>query len=228
MPVFISTEETMTRTRIGVLALLAVLSALTTGCALNRSEVKLTGPGAETAAPATGRVVAIRSVKDERVFVDKPSDPSVPSLGEEGASKSSAEIKGRAFGRKRNTYGMALGDVLLEPGNSVEKVVRENLGAALRAEGFQVRDAATAGANALLLDVRIRKFWAWVTPGFWAVTIDAAIETDVTPSGMATAPIAVHATHSSMAVTDGVWVEVVDKALLGYRTQAAAAVRGWR
>jgi hypothetical protein len=42
-----------------------------------------------------------------------------------------AEVKARAIGRKRNTYGKALGDMVLEGGQTVEGVVREYLVIAL-------------------------------------------------------------------------------------------------
>jgi hypothetical protein len=216
----------MTRKNFGALGALLV-AALLAGCATSRSEVKLASPGAESAAaaPTTGRVVVIRNVTDERIFQDKPSEPSTPSLGGDGASKSAPEVKARAIGRKRNTYGMALGDVLLEPGRTVEGTVRENLAAAFRQAGFQVRDSATAGA--LVVDARIRRFWSWITPGFFAVTLQTVIETDLAAPGHS-ANVNVVATNSSMAPTDGVWIESVDKALQQYREQAASKVSGWR
>src|SRR5690349_18122740 len=148
----------MIRINAGALGAIVAAAMITAGCAVGRSEVKLASPGAEAsqAAPATGKVVVIRSVQDERRFEDAPKDPSTPSL-DGGASKASADEKSRAIGRKRNTYGMAMGDVLLESGTSVEKAVRDSLAAAFRDAGFQVRDSATPGA--LVVDARIRKFW---------------------------------------------------------------------
>ena len=191
-------------------------------CATSRSEVKL---GAPAAAPAeqTGatRFAVIRSVKDERVFEEAPVDPSVPSLGFEGAAQATDEIKARAIARKRNTLDMAMGDVLLQKGQTVEDVVRDNLTAALRQAGYQVRSADNAGPSALIVDVHIKQFWAWVQLGFWALTFKANISTSLDLSGTASAStITVHAEDSGQVATDSAWVRVVDRALDAYRSQA--------
>lgn len=205
-----------------------VAVAVLSGCAATRSEVKLSSPGATAAGPATGRVVVIRSVKDERVFEESPREPSTPSLGSGGAAAAPAEVKARAIGRKRGAYGMAMGDVLLEPGKNVEAVVRENLAAALTQAGFQVRDRAGGGASPLLLDVRVRKFWAWLTPGAFAMAIEAVIETDIAAAGAAPVSVSVRHRDTSMLVTDEEWIRQIDKALQEYRAQAASKVGGWR
>ncbi|MGZ5096927.1 MAG: hypothetical protein ACXWG9_02510 [Usitatibacter sp.] len=216
----------MNKRMLGALAAMAAMAAaaaLTTGCATSRSEVKLSSPGAAMSGSGTGKVVVIRSVKDERVFEQAPHEPSTPSIGLEGTSQATAETKARAIGRKRNTYGQALGDVMLEPGQTVEKVVRENLAAALNQAGFQVKSAESAGANPITLDVRIKKFWAWLNPGFWAVTVSADVATDITASsGGGTNTVSVHAEDKRQVVTDGAWIELIDKALQDYRAQAAA------
>ena len=208
------------------MAVLAV--AVLSGCAATRSEVKLSSPGAAASAPATGRVVVIRSVKDERVFEESPREPSTPSLGSGGAAAAPAEVKARAIGRKRGAYGMAMGDVLLEPGKNVEAVVRENLAAALTQAGFQVRESASGGGSPLLLDVRVRKFWAWLTPGAFAMAIEAVIETDIAAVGAAPVSVSVRHRDTSMLVTDEEWIRQIDKALQEYRAQAASKVGGWR
>ncbi|HUQ29011.1 MAG TPA: hypothetical protein VM051_10475 [Usitatibacter sp.] len=214
--------------RTWVLAAVIVASGLVSGgCAVGRSEVKLGSPGMEAPAAAGGKVVVIRSVKDERVFEQSPRDPSTPSLGGEGAASASAETKARAIARKRNTYGMALGDVVLEQGKTVEVVVRENLSAALRKAGYDVRDAAGAGAAPIFIDARIRKFWAWFTPGAFMITLRANIETDLTVSGgNPPVNVSVSSEQSGMFGGDGMWIEVVDKALQQYRDQAASKTAG--
>lgn len=219
----------MTRTRSWlVVVLVALAGLLADGCALSRSEVKLSAPGADAGATSSGPVVVIRSVKDERTFEQAPREPSTPSLGGEGGtSAASADLKSRAIGRKRNGYGQALGDVVLEPGKTVEGVVRENLAAALRKAGYSVREAGSAGVSPIFLDVRIRKFWAWLTPGFWAITLRANVETAITISGGNPAvDVSVTAEQSGMAATDTSWIEVVDNALRLYREQVATKMSG--
>lgn len=202
-------------------AVLGVCAAMA-GCATSRSEIRLSSPVAmssSTAAPS-GRTVMIRSVKDERAFEQAPRDPSTPSLGFGGADQASAELKSRAIGRKRNTYGKGLGDVLLQSGQTVEGVVRENLAAALEHAGYQVKSEDAAGPSPLVMDVHIKQFWAWFQPGFWSITLNTNIVTDLDLSG-ATSPttISVHTEDSRQAATDSAWMEVVRKALDDYRAQ---------
>lgn len=210
----------------GAAALLFV-SALLGGCATSRSELKIAAPDATSSTPVTKqRAVVIRSVRDERQFAEKPADPSVPSLGSGGVTAASDAVKARAIGRKRNGFGMALGDVLLDDGQTVTGLVRDNLSSAFRQAGYRVApDAASAGASPLLVDVRIRKFWAWFTPGMMTITLAAHIETDVVISDAGTTTmVSVKATDDRMAATEGAWAEIVQKALAAYRAEAAKKV----
>lgn len=202
----------------GVLAAGLLAMAVLGGCATTRSEIALSAPVA--AAPATGKPVVIRSVKDERVFEQAPRDPGTPSLGFEGAAQASAETRARAIGRKRNTYGQALGDVLLQPGQTVEGVVRENLSAALQQAGYRVVAEKDAGGSALVADVRIKQFWSWLQPGFWSITLHTAVTTDVDFSGRPQT-IRVKTSEGLQVATDGNWIEAVGKALAAYRAEAA-------
>lgn len=207
-------------------AALLVASAVLGGCATSRSEVKIAAPDAAAPAAVTKtRAVVIRSVRDERQFMEKPADPSTPSLGMEGGGDA---VKARAIGRKRNGYGQALGDVLLQDGQTVTGLVREHVGAAFRQAGYRVApDVASAGADPLLVDVRIRKFWAWLNPSFWAIATHANIETELQVAGAGAATtISGRMSESRQVVTDSVWVELVDKALASYRIEAAQRLAG--
>ena len=209
-------------------ALLCV-SAVLGGCATTRSEIKLSTPAATPAPQATtgGRTVVIRSVTDERVFEQAPSVPSTPSLGFEGAQKASADVKARAVARKRGGFGQAMGDVLLENGQTVVALVRENLSTAFQQAGYRVADESAAGSAPVVVDVHVKQFWAWFQPGFWAITLNANIETRLDISGAA-APttVSVHVENSGLAATEGAWLEILDKALVAYRTQAASKLTG--
>jgi hypothetical protein len=191
------------------------------GCATTRSEIKLNSPtSAQTAVPTTGKLAVIRLVKDERQFEQAPKDPSVPSLGFGGASQATAETKLRAIGRKRNGYGKAMGDVLLQDGLTVESVIRENLAAALRQAGYQVVEPSNARPGALIIDVHIKTFWGWINPGFWSITASANIATDLDIASKTGAThVAVHYQDSRQIVADGTWVEVIDKTLQAYRAE---------
>jgi hypothetical protein len=204
---------------------LALLScAALIGCATSRSEIKLSSTAAAEAPPAqaTGKIAAIRIVKDERIFEQAPEEPSTPSLGFEGAAKATAETKLRAIGRKRNTFGQAIGDVLLQDGQTVEGVVRESLAAALRESGYQLAEPTNPPPAAMVIDVHIKTFWAWLNPGFWSITANTSIATDLDIADRAGAlAISVHYQDSRQFVTDSTWIEVIDKALQAYRVEAA-------
>lgn len=210
--------------------LLAVcLCAALAGCATSRSEIKLQSPvvSPATTAAGTGRVVVIKSVTDERVFEQSPSDPSTPSLGFGGADNASTQVKSQAIGRKRNGFGKALGDVLLQQGQTVQDVVRTNLSAALEQGGYQVKSQAEAGANPVVLDVRIKKFWSWFQPGFWAITLHSNIATELQVEGGG-APIQVeaHAEDKRQMATESAWMEITQQGLDHYRAEAAKSVVG--
>lgn len=209
------------KNRLGVIVL--VSCALLAGCATSRSEVKLNSPApvsAEANVPANAPTAAIKVVMDERRFEQAPSNPGIPSLGSEGSASASAEVKARAIARKRNGFGQAMGDVLLQDGQTVETVVRDNLTTALRQAGYRVVDVASATEQTKVLEVRITQFWAWVQPGFWALTMHGDIETSLASSN-ASEPttITVHHTESRQLATDGTWIEVVNKALEKYRAE---------
>jgi len=174
--------------------------------------------------PSKGQVVVIRSVKDERAFEQAPSDPSVPSLGLEGTSNASDELKSRAIARKRNSFGKALGDVVLENGQTVVGTVRDNLSVALRQAGYDVKGPDYTGPTHMYVDVHVRQFWAWFQPGFTALTLNMNISTDLELVGRAGPPttVKVHAEDSRQMATEGAWLDIVNKGLAEFRTQATA------
>jgi len=216
----------MFRLNAGPWAALAAVAMITTGCAVGRSEVQMDAPAAAAqAAPSKGKVVVIRSVKDERRFEESPSSPSMPSL-DGGASKASADEKARAIGRKRNGYGMALGDVLLQPGRTVENVMKDSLAAALRDAGYDVRDSG--GAGAIFVDAHIKKFWSWVTPGFAQVTIEGTVETELTASGNPPLKVTGYAKDGGLAITDSKYTDILKAALEKQRQELTAKAQGWR
>lgn len=202
---------------------LLAFTVLAAGCATSRSEVTLASPDKGGYQVTKRTVVLVRSVKDERVFEEAPSDPKIPSLGHEGTSNASADIKARAFARKRNGFGKALGEVLLDKNQTVSSVVSDNVVAAFRQAGFRTTtDPREAGASPLVVDVHIKQLWAWVVPGFWSIGLYANITTDLnTTKSPSPVVVDVHKERGAMAVTDGSWVGILDEALKDYRAQVA-------
>jgi len=204
---------------------LLFIGAILGGCATSRSEIRLPSAAAATApqTTTTGRTVVIRSVKDERVFEQAPSVPSIPSLGFEGALKASDDVKARAVGRKRGGFGKALGDVLLENGQTVVGLVRENLTTVFQQAGYRVANESAIDPTVLVVDVHVKQFWAWFQPGFWAIKLHAHIETDLDVSGAhSPTTVSVHVEDSRQMATEGAWLQIVETALIAYRTEAAS------
>ncbi|PXX40235.1 flagellar biosynthesis protein [Undibacterium pigrum] len=209
---------------------LLLVSAILTGCATSRSEVKLstttaTTQSAEAISASNGRTVYIRSVRDERVFEEAPKEPSTPSLGYEGGKGSPELIKAKAIARKRNTFGKAMGDVLLGEGQTVTSVVKSDLRNALVKAGYRVEEIDASRPDMLVLDVHIKQFWAWFQPGFWAIKLNANIETVIDVSGFSSTTVSVHTEDSRQVATDSAWIEAVDKGRKAYEAEATLKLK---
>lgn len=151
--------------------LVAVLAALPmiTSCATSRGTLALDVQS--SANPNSGPTVQIVSVTDQRKFELKPSSPATPSLRD--GQIHDQELTTRAIARKRNGYGMALGDIVLEDGSDVETLIRNIVTQSLRQAGYRVLEADPShSGQAVPLEVEIEKFWAWFQPGFWAAHLE--------------------------------------------------------
>ncbi len=203
--------------------LAAALILSLAACATSRSELRVASPppapvGVKAAPDAPA--FRIREVIDARRFEQAPGDPSIPSLGFGGAAESPDAIKARAIGRKRNTYGKALGDVLLEEGQTVTGLVAQNLAAALERAGYRVEQSPDAPARNI--DVRITQFWSWFQPGFWSIKLHSRVATELTVDSAQPVSIEAAATESRQAATEKAWLEIVDQALAQYRSEVVA------
>lgn len=207
-------------THIGFMAILTA-TILVTGCASNRSEVTLAmeKPSSSVTAQKNGRQIAVSVVVDERVFVDGSDDPSKPSLGFEGSAGTSAEMKARAIARKRNTFGKAMGDVVLQDGQSVSKIMREATEHGFADAGFSIIPAADGKSDVAMVEVRVKQFWSWMTPGFWALTFENKVETLVSVKGKSSTTISAYAQDSGQMGTDGAYVDIAMKGLSDYRAK---------
>ena len=203
---------------------LALTAGLLGGCATSRSELSIATPASATAprlANPNAPTAVVRVVKDARMFEQKPSEPSTPSLGFEGSDKATFEIKQRAVGRKRNSFGMALGDVLLQQGQSVEGLVRDSITEALRESGYNVVAGGAVTTPSMEISADIKKFWSWVQPGFVAITVKSEIAVDLTVSSKTgVTPVSVSVEDPRQFVTDSAWLEAIQKALAAFRAQA--------
>lgn len=161
---------------------LLISSVVGSGCATNRGilDIRTTLPQQ----PSSGEAVTIARVTDQRIFELAPSVASIPSLKD--GEIDNPEIKSRAIARKRNTYGQAIGDILLPPGRTVQDVVAEALTKSFREAGYRVTtEDDDMAATATPIEADIEQFWSWFTPGFWTISLEfearVIITADVKP-----------------------------------------------
>jgi hypothetical protein len=147
------------------------------GCATNRGYLNVQVDSASLVTP-NGKQIYIRSIADNRQFEDKPASADIPSLGFGGVANATIEMKSRAIARKRNGYGKAMGDIMLDEGQSVQKIVYAATRNALYSLGYEVVDKQEdAKADAIIIDISIDKFWGWINMGFWAIPMKSEITT---------------------------------------------------
>lgn len=151
--------------------LLLGLTVLTGGCALGTRVVPLSVPATTASAPPTKPSITVGPVTDARQFQNSPSDPSTPSINGDFNSMPRDQLS-RMIGRQRNAYGKALGDIALPSGRSVESETQALVEQGLRRRGYAIGAPGTSSNTAT---VRVDQFWAWFSPGFWAVTFEARV-----------------------------------------------------
>ncbi len=188
-----------------------------TGCATSRSVLDVQLPTGQ-ASPANGKQVYINSVTDKRAFQIKPPTPDIPSLDpSEGQNDS---IKSRAVGRKRNGYGKAMGDMLVKEGDTVQSLTYKSIREAFIEKGYNVvsnKDQITK--DTYIVDASIDKFWAWMNPGFWSITLSSEISTDLmiqSDKGATPQKVSVKASDGYQVATDGNWAEIIQRSLKLY------------
>jgi hypothetical protein len=199
---------------LGIAGVAMLAGLLGSGCATNRGiiDVRVTAPQN----PASGHTVMIARVTDGRVFEAAPPQASIPSLknGEIGDKA----ITSRAIARKRNGYGKALGDIVLPEGRTVEALVREALVKSFRDAGYRVVDGADKG-DAVPIEADIEQFWAWVTPGFWALSMEfeakVKIKGDV-PSFKNGETVRGYIELHTQAAGTGAWRNTIDKGIAAF------------
>lgn len=208
------------RSMIHIVAAAAAVMMLMSGCATKRGEVALQVPerAATTPLSADAKTVYINSVTDKRVFEVKPANPSTPSL--DPNEDQSAATKIRAIGRKRGGFGQAFANFLLKEGQTVESVVSDAVKQAFSEAGYRVLESKeVVTSETYVVDVDIEKFWSWMTPGFWAITLSTEIGTDMRikkPRTTQTETLYVKAADHFQTGVEGNWIAVMQSALDAY------------
>jgi hypothetical protein len=199
----------------------AAVMMLMSGCATKRGEVALQVPqrGAmQQQVSAAAKTVFVNSVTDKRIFEVKPANPSTPSL--DPNEDQSAATKVRAIGRKRGGFGQAFANFLLKDGQTVETVVSDSVKQAFAEAGYRVLENKSAVTpDTYVVDVSIDKFWSWMNPGFWAITLSTEIGTEMTikkPDSTQSETLYVKAEDHFQTGVEGNWIEVMQTALKSY------------
>jgi hypothetical protein len=198
--------------------LLTAMLFMLAGCVSSRGlKINLS---AESIVKPNGMQVYIRQITDEREFQARPGSPSIPSFGSKKDIGNPA-IKCRTIGRQRNGYGKAMRNVFLEETQKVEALTFEALRNALVALGYEVVDSKEkARQDAIIMDVKIDKFWSWVNIGAWTLRIDADIETTITLGSGKQLIIAGDAQNHCQAGSSANWRKSIKLALEDYVQQA--------
>ncbi|MEX2451676.1 MAG: hypothetical protein WD407_12535 [Rhodospirillales bacterium] len=183
-----------------------VLALGASACAVDRSVIALQ-QAEEFKNPTDGTAVKITEVKDARIFLAAPPTPDIPSLSDR--EDNSAAIKSRAIARKRNGYGMAIGDVILPEGQTVAGVVEKAIAEGFKGAGYRVHKPGDSGYDvAASISARIDQFWAWVNIGFASGTLNNKSTVNVRaplPGLEQGADVNVHVKESLMAVFESDW-----------------------
>lgn len=205
---------------------ICLAALLLSACATSRSYTTLDLP-ASNATTQSDKVAFIASVTDSREFQENPRDPSIPSLKKGAAYALDVEGRNAAIARKRNGYGKALGDILLQPPQTVTGIVRQLVAEGLQRKGYRViDDADSTSSDVLRVDVDIREFWAWLTPGFWTLSMESRINTRLTFNDDSSSALEVAAYGKKNAPTgrEGNWHQAFDRAFEDYLQKQQAAL----
>jgi uncharacterized lipoprotein YajG len=153
-----------------LIAVIGAVIILQTGCVTGRRSFALPVPSHDIPAATQGKV-RIAAVTDDREFQNKPSDPSIPSINGD-VTELSAREKDQMIGRQRNGFGKAMGDMALPADDSVTKRTRLLVEQGLMRKGYEISSDPNAPYT---VTVSVKEFWAWMTPGFLALTFEAKL-----------------------------------------------------
>lgn len=159
-----------------LIGLALITAALTSGCVTGRRSFDLAVPQASSRPQETKGAFSIDHVTDARTFENHPSDPSTPSVNGDVRELSDA-ARSRFIGRQRNSFGHAMGDITLPEPETVQSKVAGLVTEGLERRGYQVLHGAGGPRR---IDVTIDQFWAWTTPGFWALSFEAHVRCRLT------------------------------------------------
>ncbi|MDB2562672.1 hypothetical protein N9X61_03615 [Sulfurimonas sp.] len=202
-------------TQIMILSLIILMS----GCATSRGRIALENSPSTEILKSNNRVVFINSVVDNRIFEIEPSKPSIPSL--KNGEINDDNITSLAIARKRNSFGKALGDILLKDGQTVCSIIKSNTEQALLEKGYEIiYNKSRVTNDTIVIDVDVRQFWSWLNIGFWSLTISTEIGADIKVSKKEKKEM-IHliSSDSFQTAMGSNWITVMKQALKNYRLE---------
>ena len=195
-------------------SLLGCLGIMCVGWGCAPAKLQIDGVAIDQVAnPASGQAVVLVKVKDARPFSADTSDITVPSMDRPQEISDSA-IKARTVGRFFRAWNNTdLTDVVLPEGQSVETLVSDAVGNALRSKGYRVEPSGSAGIG---VEVEITKFWMFSRlqafgPSECNSTVEIVLKSPVTESGSAETITGSYSIHPSGAL--GIGVATIDDSL---------------
>ena len=207
---------------VGLLVFMLVFS----GCVTTRSEINLNTQKNQVVNPISDKKIFIRSVLDNRHFEVAPDKASIPSL-KYSKDINNTKITSHAIARKRDGFGHAMGDILLPQNITVADIIKKTVSDVFKEQGYQIvqnPDNATS-----IVNVKIDKFWCWITPGFWSMSLESEFQIvlqsqkdKVFISNPATANGYVHL-HTQMAL-DNKFQYTIEKGLLTLKKDIAKQI----
>lgn len=161
------------------LLLLLAASALTF-CGCTSSEYVLDLKGASLGANdnvVQDKIIYVADVTDNRFFVNKAEDPSVPN-----GVLLSADYKSRAYATFKPMLSDDKSGILVAPDKSIASLVKEHLVKAFSDAGYAVVTDMAADideSSVIVVAASIKNFWAWTELSKVTCNMKVDITTDV-------------------------------------------------
>ena len=193
------------------------LLVLMPGCVVGHRSLNLEVPKADSYSPSADKgTIGVGMVSDDRVFQNKPSEPSIPSIDGD-VNSLTPETKSTYIGRQRNSYGHAMGDIVLPQGETVQTKVDALLREGLKRRGYTLIAGPAPADNQVT--AKVNQFWSWMTPGFVALTFEVEIKCSVTvqhAGKAATFDVRGYGLNHGQIAKSGNWEETFDEAFADF------------
>src|SRR5262249_16080917 len=114
----------------------------------------------------------------------------------------------------------AIGDILLEDGQTVETLTRDLVADGFSRHGYQIVAAgAPAPADALHVNVTIDEFWAWFTPGMWTDDMEGKIHTEIRLGSGRQLDVRAYGKNSGASGKEDNWREAYDRTFKDFQAK---------